>query len=610
MFVPGVSAVSLCGMCYIAYDIKRCKVYPSQTFIEAAKHYLTTRSLYLTGKVMMSRLEAASKDVEKAQREFLLQLIKENVDTQFSKEMQLDKVRSVEDFLQLFPLTDYTYYSRYISRMMSGERNVLTSQPPVIFAVTSGTSGSSKIIPMLMKQTKLFFLEGISVLYKCMVDAYPQTKLLSKDLKLFFSPNWRYTVNEIPIGPNSASPDRSERLLHIYTTPAPAYQVKSEPEALYLYLLFALLDPHVGMIEANFTSIIYNAFCALEAQISQLAKDIEQGIICPDLNIDPAIREQLQRLLSPNPGRAKELLQAAQSGKVGLAKRLWPELHLVLGADTGTFYLYGEKLRNEYCKDIPLYSPIYAASEGLLGINIWPNQLPSHYLLHPRTQFFEFIPENSMDQENPRTQLLHEVKEGSTYELVITNPSCLYRYRFGDVVKVVGFYNQCPIIEFKYRKGQFLNIRGEKISEEMFYDALKEAVLQMWPGTKLADYCCVESAVLDGLESFRNVASKQPCYHVFLELEGQVGSGEKAPFTKYQNTLLDSTLQEHSYPYSSFRQKGSIGPVQVHLVPTGTFFALRSFMLEQPSAASNQYKIPRVLRKPEAVKFMFDKTVS
>ncbi len=26
-----------------------------------------------------------------------------------------------------------------------------------------------------------------------------------------------------------------------------------------------------------------------------------------------------------------------------------------------------------------------------------------------------------------------------------------YRYRVGDIVKVVGFHNQCPVVEFQYR---------------------------------------------------------------------------------------------------------------------------------------------------------------
>lgn len=607
--LAGVSAISLCGLGYVALDIRKYKVYPDQGFIDAARHYLAVRSLYVIGKVMMRKLETATKDVKTAQRDFLLQQIKENVDTEFSRDMQLDKVKSVKDFLRLYPLTRYPDYSHYISRMISGERKVLTSEHPIIFAVTSGTSGSSKILPMLQKQTKLFFFEGISVLYKCMVEAYPKTKLLHKDLKLFYTPNWRYTVDEVPIGPNSASPDRSKGLLHIYTTPPAAYDIRSEPEALYIYLLFALLDPRVGMIEANFTSIIYNAFCTLESNLTRLTDDIERGQIDPGLKIDAAVRDQLQSLLKPNPARADEIREAVQTGMVGLATRIWPELHLLLGADTGTFDLYGEKLRNSYCQGVPLYSPIYAASEGLLGINIWPHQLPSRYLLHPRTQFFEFIQENQMDEENPPTWLLHQVREGCTYELVITNPSCLYRYRFGDVVKVVGFHNQCPIVEFKYRKGQFLNVRGEKISEELFYDTLKGTVTKIWTNTTLADYCCVESVTLDGLDMLKGFKTSQPCYHVFIELARTDGSGDIKSVSRSQKAMLDDALMVQSYPYSSFRHKGSIGPIQVHIVPRGTFMDLRHFMLEQPSSASNQYKVPRVLRNQEAVKFMFGRII-
>lgn len=145
---------------------------------------------------------------------------------------------------------------------------------------------------------------------------------------------------------------RSKNLLHIYTTPPPAYEVRSEPEALYLYLLFALLDPHTGMIEANFASIIYNAMSVLESRLPDLIEDIEKGRLNPSLEIDPAVRKVLDASLKPNPERASEIRNAMQGGNEGLVKRLWPELHILLGADTGTFALYGEKLRNGYCKGI------------------------------------------------------------------------------------------------------------------------------------------------------------------------------------------------------------------------------------------------------------------
>ena len=46
--------------------------------------------------------------------------------------------------------------------------------------------------------------------------------------------------------------------------------------------------------------------------------------------------------------------------------------------------------------------------------------------------------------------------------------------------------------------GQFLNVRGEKVCESLFYDALCEAVAQ-WPGLRLVDYCCAENIMVDGV---------------------------------------------------------------------------------------------------------------
>lgn len=40
-----------------------------------------------------------------------------------------------------------------------------------------------------------------------------------------------------------------------------------------------------------------------------------------------------------------------------------------------------------------------------------------------------------------------------------------------------------------------LNVRGEKVSESLFLNALKEA-LSLWPGAQLVDYCCAESGIM------------------------------------------------------------------------------------------------------------------
>ena len=55
--------------------------------------------------------------------------------------------------------------------------------------------------------------------------------------------------------------------------------------------------------------------------------------------------------------------------------------------------------------------------------------------------------------------------EGEVYGLVLTTWAGLYRYRLGDMVRVVGRYHQSPLMEVLYRRGTLLNMMGEKTSE-------------------------------------------------------------------------------------------------------------------------------------------------
>ena len=67
---------------------------------------------------------------------------------------------------------------------------------------------------------------------------------------------------------------------------------------------------------------------------------------------------------------------------------------------------------------------------------------------------------------------------------------------------------------------------------------------------------------------------------------------------------LDDRLAKDNYVFSSFRVKGSIGPPEIHRIGGGGFFALREFFLSSTDASANQLKIPRLLRRESAVKFL------
>ena len=67
----------------------------------------------------------------------------------------------------------------------------------------------------------------------------------------------------------------------------------------------------------------------------------------------------------------------------------------------GSSQLYATKLREKYLGDVPIYSPFYGATEGLIGVNLWPEDEVPLYMLVPRAMFFEFIPVEDSGQEQP-----------------------------------------------------------------------------------------------------------------------------------------------------------------------------------------------------------------
>jgi len=467
----------------------------------------------------------------------------------------------------------------------------MTCEPPQQLAVTSGTSGESSLLPTTNHIFTRFFLSGIALLFQRLNDVHPEWTTLQRSMKLFYTPRWRYTESGLRMGPNSSNPDTAKRIYHLYSTPPPAYGIKSEPEALYIHLLFGLKDRNLGVIESNFASTVYTGFKAMEADWRQLVEDIEEGRINPDLNIPQEIRTELEAGMQPNPSRADELRKEFSAGFDNIAKRIWPNLNLILCTTTGSMAMYHTSL-NKYCQDILTYSPIYGASEGLLGVNLFPDQESPVYCLIPDAQFFEFIKVEDAQKEDPETLLLHELSAGSVYEVVVTNGSGLYRYRMGDVVQVLEYFNEIPVVKFMYRKGQMLNVHGEKISEQIFFSSLQKAEKE-W-NISLRDYTTAES-VLD------DKGSAVPHYDVFIEPEVL---DDRDSSVDLDLSVLDRCLQTDHPVYQSFRLKGSIGEMNVVQVKPGTFEKLRQLILSTSLASNNQFKVPRVLKKKEHVEFL------
>ncbi|XP_045692668.1 GH3 domain-containing protein [Phyllostomus hastatus] len=336
-----------------------------------------------------------------------------------------------------------------------------------------------------------------------------------------------------------------------------------DPGAL---LLEALRSPGLRALEAGTAVELLDVFSGLGANGEELAEALAAG--------GPG---------APLPWRAAELREALEQGPRGLALRLWPQLQVVVTLDAGGQAEAVAALRALWCRGLAFFSPAYAASGGVVGLNLWPEQPGGLYLLPPGAPLIELLPVREGGQEEAATTvLLAEAQKGEEYELVLTDHTSLTRCRLGDVVRVVGAYNQCPVVRFIRRLSQTLSVRGEDISEDMFSEALGRAVGQ-WPGATLLDHSCVESSILD------SSGGSAPHYEVFVALRGLRNLSEE------NRDKLDHCLQE-AYPrYKSLRFRGSVGPARVQLVGPEAFRELRAALAASPSSPFPP-EMPRVLR--------------
>jgi GH3 auxin-responsive promoter len=82
--------------------------------------------------------------------------------------------------------------------------------------------------------------------------------------------------------------------------------------------------------------------------------------------------------------------------------------------------------------------------------------------------FFEFL-------EGRRTRSASELVTGSTYEVVVTTASGLYRYRTGDLVSCVDSMGpSLPVLEFMGRGGLTADLVGEKLTEGFVSTCLED----------------------------------------------------------------------------------------------------------------------------------------
>ena len=218
----------------------------------------------------------------------------------------------------------------------------------------------------------------------------------------------------------------------------------NEADAMYAHALFALKDRNLGTLEANFATNICDLLDFIQDHSWSLTSDIEAGRIWSYQRPEDPKTETAEAALNtalggPDPSRAQEVRQLL--GRAFSVPLLWPRMKLVITVTGGNFEAATVRLRR-LLGGVPIYSPFYASTEGLLGINLFPSQdgVPE-YLLDAGSMVFEFLELRETGSNNAHeheTLRAWEVEVGRAYEILVTTRGGLCRYKMGDVVRVVG----------------------------------------------------------------------------------------------------------------------------------------------------------------------------
>jgi hypothetical protein len=543
---------------------------------------LLYKATIVAGGIVENKFNKITKDSHSINEEVLLKILKRNSKSEIGIKYDFEHINSIKLFKDKISLSEYKDYDNYIRRMTNGEKNILICEDVAYFGHTSGTTGKQKLIPCTKKSRRVASKYMALLITRFSYNNFKEKWNYGKGVMISDVVMTTYTEGGTPIcSATSGGMKGIKRILpYLYTSPVEVMEIKDKDVSIYLHLLFALKEVKLLYISGVFISSVLDLFRILEERHEDLVKDIRRGYVSKKLNIDESTRNDLNKYIYPDAGRADKLEMEFKKGFKGICKRIWPSIAYISTVTGGNFSIYDDKV-NYYTSFLPIYSPAYGATEAMIGINPYANKI--RYVVIPDTVFYEFIPIMEVDKKHISTLCLDEVKIGETYEIVVTNYAGLYRYRIGDVVKVVGFYNNSPEVEFLYRKNQILNMVAEKTNEDHLTSAIRKTVKKL--NLSLVDYTTKpDNSITPGR------------YIFYFEFKSMVSNSKK----KILEEALDKEIRNSNLAYDRARNNKRLSIVKVILLLPNTFNLVRKSLISE-GVSKNQIKIPRVITNNESI---------
>ncbi len=477
-------------------------------------------------KKRIHQIELFMKYPHDVQLELFKRLMSSAADTEWGKKYDYASIASPGQFRQRVPVSDYNNLKPYIERLRQGEQNLLWNTDVKWFAKSSGTtSDKSKYIPVSTEALEECHYKGGKDMLSIYFHNHPDSEIFSgRGLAMGGSSSITEVNNE-----------------SYYTGDLSAILVQNLP--LWVQILktpsrsIALMDEWESKIEKM-------ARVTMEHDVTSIS-----GVPSWTLVL-------IRRILE---------LQ----GKSNLAD-VWPNLEVFFHGGVN-FDPYRKQFGELIQSDMMSYMETYNASEGFFGIQDRSNYNDMLLMLDYGI-YYEFIPFEHIEDENPPTLLLEEVETGKNYAMLISTNGGLWRYLIGDTIK---FTSINPYrIKITGRTKNFINAFGEEIIIENAEKALAIACEKC--NAVVADYTAAPIY-------FNN--NKNAAHEWLIE------------FTRPPENLdvftdnFDNALKSLNSDYEAKRYKNMVlGQPVIKSLPTNTFYK----WLKKRDKLGGQNKVPRL----------------
>lgn len=485
-------------------------------------------------KKRIHQIELFIKYPHDVQEEIFRKLIQTASQTEFGRQYKFNEINTYDQFCSRVPIHSYEDIYPYINRLMRGEQNVLWPSEIKWFSKSSGTTNArSKFIPVSQEALEDCHFKGGKDLLSIYVNNFPETRLFDgKGLAVGGS----HQINEFDPTATSFYGDVSA-------------------------VIMQNLPPWAQFIRTpSLETALMNNW---EEKIIRMANEATLDNVTHVAGVPTWTILLLQKILEIK-------------GKKNITE-VWPNLEVFFHGAV-SFKPY----RNLFQSVIPSsrmnYWETYNASEGFFGIQDRSNK-EDLLLMLDYGIFYEFIPMDEIEKENPKTITLDGVELNKNYAMVISTNAGLWRYNIGDTIKFTSL--RPHRIKISGRTKHFLNAFGE----EVIIENAEAAITAACEGT---------GAIIDNFTAAPVYLSEgKKGSHEWI-IEFKTKPNDLVAFTN----LLDSSLRSLNSDYDAKRchDLAIVAPT-IHCVDEGTFYN----WMKKRGKLGGQNKVPRLSNSREYV---------